>query len=237
MFITRLDELLAKRLGNAASQKQKAELCGIQYEFFRQIMNQTRNPPSDDKIMDAAKNLQLSERDAAELLILAAKDRAKGAEAKGILERVLDPEFFNATDKQDVMWIKEEHIIPIYTSIKAGDGEMHGEICGEIQIDSEHKTQRVFAIRVSGDSMANDLFSGEIALFVPVGKESANDNDIYAVEVEGWASWVIKYIKYDPSGMVQLISANSAFPVKEIDPKVSRVTLRGKLVESRRFRK
>jgi hypothetical protein len=36
--------------------------------------------------------------------------------------------------------------------------------------------------------------------------------------------------------MVQLISANQYYPVKEIDPKISRVVLRGKLIESRRFR-
>lgn len=241
MFTSKLDELLARRLGSSASQKQKAELCGLQYEFFRQIMNQTRNPPSDDKIMEISNNLGLNDDEAAELIILAVKDRAKEQTTKNVLEKVLNdiPKNDIGNVQHDPFEVVEKHTIPIYSTIKAGVGEMgiDGEIVGEVSIDDEYKKQKVFAVRVSGNSMEPEIFDGEIAIFKPVNGEARKDRDIFAVEVEGWASWVIKYVREDPSGMIQLISANQAYQVKEIDPKVCRVTLRGKLIESRRLRK
>lgn len=134
----------------------------------------------------------------------------------------------------------EDFNIPIYTTIKAGNGEMgitDGEVNGFISICSEYQKQKVFAIQVSGDSMATELHDGDIALFKPINGEPIREKDIFAVEIEGWSSWVVKFVRQDPSGMVQLISANPAYPVKEIDPKVSPVTLRGRLIESRRIRK
>jgi len=85
--------------------------------------------------------------------------------------------------------------------------------------------------------MSTELYDGEIALFKPINGDARREKDIYAVEVEGWSNWVVKFVREDASGMVQLISANQYYPVKEIDPKISRVTLRGKLIESRRIRK
>ena len=134
----------------------------------------------------------------------------------------------------------EDFNIPIYTTIKAGNGEMgitDGEVNGFISICSEYQKQKIFAIQVSGDSMATELHDGDIALFKPINGEPIREKDIFAVEIEGWSSWVVKFVRQDPSGVVQLISANPAYPVKEIDPKVSPVTLRGRLIESRRIRK
>jgi phage repressor protein C with HTH and peptisase S24 domain len=257
MFINRLDEFLVRRLGSKATSKEKAELCGLNYEFFRQIMNQTRNPPADDNIVKMSKKMKLLESETAELLLLAAKDRAKEPETKGILSKLLGEtaaaidDFEKNTTIGQIAAMRngpnnvvalpaEDHTIPIYTSIKAGNGEMgitDGETDGEITITDDYLKQKVFAVKVSGDSMADELYDGEIALFKPINGEPTRDRDIYAVEVEGWSSWVVKFVRHDPSGMVQLISANSAYPVKEINPKVSRVILRGRLIESRRIRK
>lgn len=96
---------------------------------------------------------------------------------------------------------------------------------------------KVFAMRVSGDSMMNELFDGEIAIFKPIDGDPIRNKDIYALEIESWSQWVIKFIHQDSSGMLQLISANKQYPVKEINPKVQNVTIKGKLIESRRIGK
>lgn len=237
-FTTRLDELLQKRLGSSSTQKQKAEACGLAYEFFRQIMTAVRNPPSDDRIMQISHKLGLVDHETVDLLVLAAKDRAKEPETKMFIQQILSTHGQKSPGASAVAGA--DHIIPVFASIRAGNGEFgitDGEKDGYITVDSSYEKMKVFAIRVSGDSMMSELFDGEIAIFKPLTPDPIKERNIYAVEVEGWSSWVVKHVRYDPSGMVQLISANSAYPVKEIDPRVNPVILRGKLIESRRIRK
>ncbi|MDD3001691.1 MAG: XRE family transcriptional regulator [Candidatus Riflebacteria bacterium] len=136
--------------------------------------------------------------------------------------------------------LDEPHILPVYSSIRAGNGDTgitDGEKEGSIFISDEYAKMKVFAMRVSGDSMMNELFDGEIAIFKPINGDPIRNKDIYAIEVESWGQWVIKFIHHDSSGTVQLISANKQYPVKEINPAVQNVILRGKLIESRRIRK
>lgn len=241
MFAQKLSGYIQRRFGSKLNLKQQAAVCGVGDEHFRQFMGGQSNPPSDDKIVEVAEKLQLSEKETKELLILAATDRAKNPETKSVLEKVLNdiPKNDIGNVQHDPFEIVEKHTIPIYSTIKAGVGEMgiDGEIVGEVSIDDEYKKQKVFAVRVSGNSMEPEIFDGEIAIFKPVNGEARKDRDIFAVEVEGWASWVIKYVREDPSGMIQLISANQTYQVREIDPKVCRVTLRGRLIESRRLRR
>lgn len=231
MFAQKLSRHIQKKFGSKLNLKQQAEACGVGDEHFRQFMNGQSNPPSDDKIVEIAGRLQLSEEETKELLILAASDRAKSPETKGILSRVLGPDFFK---RYQPIELKEDHKIPVYSTIKAGAGEMgvEGEIVDEISIDDDYRRQKVFAVRVSGNSMEPEIFDGEIAIFKPINGEPRKDRDIFAVEVEGWASWVIKFVREDASGMIQLISANQTYQVKEIDPKVNRVILRGPLLDA-----
>lgn len=256
-FIKQLEIHLDQLLGTSAEKNQRAEACGIDYNYYVMIASGAKNPPSDEKILEIAKNLGLNDSDAVKLMALAIRDKAKKPETKGLISRLLGKtaaaieDFEKNTTVGQIAAMRngpnnivalpaEDHTIPIYTSIKAGNGEMgitDGETDGEITITDDYLKQKVFAVKVSGDSMADELYDGEIALFKPINGEPTRDRDIYAVEVEGWSGWVVKFIRHDPSGMVQLISANSAYPVKEIDPRVSRVTLRGKLIESRRIRK
>lgn len=136
--------------------------------------------------------------------------------------------------------LDEPRILPVYSSIRAGNGDTgitDGEKEGSIFISDEYAKMKVFAMRVSGDSMMNELFDGEIAIFKPINGDPIRNKDIYAIEVESWGQWVIKFIHRDSSGTVQLISANKQYPVKEINPTVQNVILRGKLIESRRIRK
>lgn len=221
--------------------EQKADACGLKYEVMRQMLKGKH--PSDERIVEICNRLNLSSEAKSRLLLAKMQDKAK---SKGILESFGVP-IINGTSqlveaalkKNQPIELKEDHKIPVYSTIKAGAGEMgvEGEIVDEISIDDDYRRQKVFAVRVSGNSMEPEIFDGEIAIFKPINGEPRKDRDIFAVEVEGWASWVIKYVREDPSGMIQLISANQTYQVKEIDPKVTRVILRGKLVESRRIRK
>lgn len=249
-FAKQLELHLDRILGSSAEKRQRAEACGIDYNYYVMIASGAKNPPSDEKILEIAQKLKLSDHEAVNLMTLAIRDKAKEPETKGILARALEAmekrtaatnDFTKQKTPDNVIALKAEtHVIPIYTTIKAGNGEMgitDGEIDGEIFITDEYLKQKVFAIRVSGDSMAPELYDGEIALFKPINGEPTREKDIYAVEVEGWASWTVKFVRPDPSGNVLLISANPTYQVKEINPKASCVTLRGKLIESRRIRK
>jgi len=92
-FSKQLELYLDQRLGSAAKKKQRADATGLDYDYYVMIAAGKKNPPSDDKIIDVAKKLSLSTGETSELLILAAKDRAKEEptrQAWGYLERLID---------------------------------------------------------------------------------------------------------------------------------------------------
>lgn len=220
--------------------KQKADACGLEYEVMRQMLKGKH--PSDERIVEICERLKLCPEISGKLLMAKMQDRAKDAATKNVLKKVLEdiPRYDAGNVQSAPFEIVEDHKIPIYTTIKAGNGEMgiiDGESEGFITITDEYLKQKVFAVKVAGDSMVPELYDGEIAIFKPINGEPTRERDIYAVDVEGWTSWVVKFVKADPSGIVQLVSANSAYPVREIDPKQSKIALRGRLIESRRLRK
>ncbi len=263
MFSDKLN-LELEKLGYKSVQ-QKANACGLSYEYMRQVLK--GKPLSEERIFEIGKKLSLSEKVISELILLKTQDRAKNPETKGILSKILEESFGGGEGggsgfedgsgfgggagsglddgsgdetniPDNVKFLPKEFKVPVYSSIKAGSGELgitDGNVDGHIYISKEYIKQKVFCLRISGDSMKDRIFDGEVGIFKPINGEVVNDRGIYAIEVEGWASWVVKHIKHDPSGIVQLISANSAYPVKEIDPNVSNVIVRGRLIESRRL--
>ncbi len=187
-FRKQLGFYLTRKFGSTDDKKSWADACGLEYNYFVVIMSGAKKPPSEDKIIEIAKSLDLSDAETETLLALSLKEKAKSPETKGLLSRLLketseamDDFSRNTTLKQiiamrngpdNVVALKAEtHTIPIYTTIKAGNGEMgitDGESDGEISITEEYYKQKVFALRVSGDSMAPELYDGEIALFKPI---------------------------------------------------------------------
>lgn len=241
MFTNVLDLELERR-GYRTTQ-QKADACDVTYEAMRQILKDGKRL-SDEKVIEIGRKLGMPEEKIAEMIMAKVYDKTKEPEQRSILSVAIKSLSTRqlAQVGDEPAYIPEEKVtIPVYSSIKAGNGEMgitDGEPSGDtINIDDDYRKQKVFALRVSGDSMSPELYSGEIAIFKPINGEPLRDKDIYAVEIEGWSSWVVKFVRQDPSGSILLVSANSAYPVKEIDPKQSRVTLRGRLLESRRVRK
>ena len=125
MFAQKLSEHIQKRFGSKLNLKQQAEVCGVGDEHFRQFMGGQSNPPSDDKIVEVAGKLQLSEEETKELLILAASDRAKEPKTKGILSRVLGPDFCmkaNASGNTKPIELSptDYRVVPVWASVQAG---------------------------------------------------------------------------------------------------------------------
>lgn len=241
-MFTNLLDLELERRGYRTTQ-QKADVCEVGYETMRKILH-GKSHFADDRIIEIAKKIGVKDEIIAEMLVSKIYDKASTPEQRRIVATAIK----NMKEKKPAQvgdepaYIPEEkHTIPVYSSIIAGNSEMgitDGQPTGDvISIDDEYKKMGVFAMKISGDSMADDLYDGEIAIFKPINGEALRDKDIFAVEVEGWSSWSVKYVREDPSGIIQLISKNQAYPVREINPKVSQVILRGRLIESRRIRK
>ena len=165
-FRKQLGIYLTKRFGSTDNKRMWAEACGLDYNYFVVILSGAKSPPGEEKIIEIAKNLSLSEEETEKLLALALKEKAKSPETQRLLGRFLSGEPIDTkpTIIEDALRpyeIKEDHKIPIYSTIKAGNGEMgitDGESDGEISITEEYFKQRVFAIRVSGDSMAPEHY-------------------------------------------------------------------------------
>lgn len=241
MYTILLDQELERR--GYRTIQQKADALELEYEVMRQILKGEKHP-SDERIIEIGHKLKLSDEKIAEMIVSKVYDKSKLPGQRNIIAVAIK----NMKEKKPAQvgdepaYIPEEkHTIPVYSSIIAGNSEMgitDGQPTGDvISIDDEYKKMGVFAMKISGDSMADDLYDGEIAIFKPINGEALRDKDIFAVEVEGWSSWSVKYVREDPSGIIQLISKNQAYPVREINPKTSRVILRGRLIEIRRIRK
>ena len=66
-----------------------AEACGLDYNYFVVILSGAKSPPGEEKIIEIAKNLSLSEEETEKLLALALKEKAKSPETQGLLGKFL----------------------------------------------------------------------------------------------------------------------------------------------------
>jgi transcriptional regulator with XRE-family HTH domain len=134
--------------------------------------------------------------------------------------------------------ISTPHSIPVYSAIRAGNSvtnDFTGQEIDTIQISEQYLRDKVFSLKISGDSMFPDLSDGEYAIFKPFHtREVPSDKRIYAISVDGWAEWVIKRVRVDPRGLILLISANPAYKIIEVDPSINPVMIHGLLIESRK---
>lgn len=231
VFSIDLDRMGLKEL------KQKAEWFNVSYDYTRRA-SIGEKVFSDELIKQSAERLNYSEERIMQLLTMAAKERSDPEFTEfwsKISERMENPPSSNAAPEP---LPNEPNTITIYSSIRAGSSETgitEAEAIGVIDVPEEYARKGYFALRVSGDSMSPDLFDGEIAIFKPINGATPKPSDILAIEVAGWDQWVVKYAHLDPSGTVQLISKNNAYPVREV--KAKNVIIRGVLVESRRIRR
>lgn len=115
-FRKQLESYSDRLLGSAASKQQRADACGVDYNYSSNIESGTKNPPVDEKDLEIARRLRLRDPESVEPLAIA------------IQEKIKEPE----TLPKDVIKFEEEHTIPIYITIKADNGEM-GITEGEIE--------------------------------------------------------------------------------------------------------
>lgn len=181
MFSEKLNTELERR--GYKTVQQKADACGLSYEYMRQVLK--GKPLAEERVFEIGAKLKLSEDVIASLVANKVLDQAKVPATKEILSKLFCSEelqvkkqphnraLINQQIQADNLMNlpTEEYKIPIYTTIKAGNGEMgviEGETDGVITINEEYKKMKVFAVKVSGDSMANELYDGEIAIFKPI---------------------------------------------------------------------
>lgn len=131
----------------------------------------------------------------------------------------------------------DKYLMSIYAHVRGGcsDGELDGEIVGQMSCSEEYHRLKYFAMRVSGDSMAPRLNHGDVAIFRPFVKgEAINPKKIYCVCVEGWKECVAKLVEEQPDGIIRLISVNSAVhKPKDVNPSLKCVNILGVLKERR----
>jgi len=133
-FRKQLELHLDKLLGSTATKQQRADTCGVDYNYYVNIASGSRKPPSDEKILEISRKLKLGDKESVELLALAIQEKIKDQDTRGILDRYFDsdstptlkpslPETFAAPDNLVVL-NEEPHKIPIHInqSRKRGNG-------------------------------------------------------------------------------------------------------------------
>lgn len=185
MFTNLLDQELERR-GYKTTQ-QKADVCNVTYEAMRQILKDGKRL-SDEKVIEIGRKLGLPDEKIAEMVMAKVYDKAKEPEQRKVLSvaiKSLSTRPVVQIDGEPARIPEEKHTIPIYSSIIAGNAETgitDGQPTGDvISIDDEYKKMGVFAMKISGDSMADDLYDGEVAIFKPINGDPLRDKDFFGV--------------------------------------------------------
>lgn len=123
-------------------------------------------------------------------------------------------------------------LFPVVGRVCAGNGVLATEdIIGYESADSKYSVQDHFWLKVSGDSMAPRIDDGDYLL---IRKQTSLDSGDVGVFVVDGQEGVVKKVIYDENN-IELISFNPYYPpMKFSGPDVQRVTVCGKVVESKR---
>jgi predicted transcriptional regulator len=78
-FSRQLELYLQRRFGSAGDKRMMAEQSGIDYDYFVAILAGSRNPPSEEKIIEMGKRLKLTDEEVGLLLALSLKANAFAA--------------------------------------------------------------------------------------------------------------------------------------------------------------
>lgn len=225
--------------------QQKAERSGFNTEYLRQVLH-GHKVPSDDMIVEAGKKMKLSAEKTRELLIAAAKDRAKSEATKEFLEGFLtladDIGNTASNGKQIELPNHSYHLVPVYGSVQAGTGQLdekNAEVVDEVLLTADEYKAKCFAIQVTGDSMEPEIKDGDIGVFEPPDGLQPAENDVVAVELEGHGQWMIKRLKVVGSNKIELLSTNSKeYPPIKINLDAQNVAIKGILLRTvRKFKK
>jgi SOS-response transcriptional repressor LexA len=181
--------------------------------------------------------LKLSNAEKKKMILLAIAAKSKGEAEKTLLEIVDFIENSNTLQKIDNLEAKTE--VPVWAEIRAGTtdlSESDSNAAGVTGLTQNEIKEGYFCMKISGDSMKDELiFNGDIGIFAP-HNQTVNDQDIYAIEVEGYPVWLIKKICRLPNGKIALVSANADCKNEEIDQAETRISVKGRLIRTVRER-
>ena len=233
-----------ERLGYKTVQ-QKADACGLNYEYMRQVLK--GKALSEERIFEIGSKLKLSKGSIMGLLVAKIKDKAKKEETKKMLDEVL-----NSKGHLQIDHIvpgntlidppsEEFYKAPVYASIQAGCGDLcecNAEIVDEVLLTKEEHRSKCFCIQIAGDSMETLIRNGDIGVFEPPNGMQPAEGDIVAVELEGYAQWMVKALKILAGGKLELVSENPKHKPIKVNPRVEKISIKGILLRTvRKFKK
>lgn len=168
--------------------QQKAERSGFNTEYLRQVLH-GHKVPSDDMIVEACVKMKLSAEKTRELLIAAAKDRAKSEATKEFLEGFLalagDIDNKVSNGRPIKLPPSDYYTVPVWSSVQAGTGQLsekNTEVVDEVLLTAEEYKAKCFAIQITGDSMEPEIKDGDIGVFEPPDGLQPAENDVVALK-------------------------------------------------------
>lgn len=217
--------------------EQKADACGLQYEFMRQILKGKH--PSDERIVEICNKLSLSSELVGRLLVAKMQDRAKDPATKLVLEMALVKPSGNAQPIE--LPLTDYYTAPVWSSVQAGTGhlsEQTAEVVDEVLLATEEYKAKCFAIQIKGDSMEPEIKDGDIGIFEPPNGLQPAENDVVIVELEGHGQWMVKRLKINGPSRIELISSNQDNPPIRVSLDTEKIEIKGILLRTvRKFKK
>lgn len=223
------------------SVQQKAEQSGFNTEYLRQVLHGNK-VPSDDMIVEACEKMKLSTDKTRELLLAAAKDRAKEDNTKATIDRVFATSEAHGNCRPVSLPITDFYTVPVWSSVQAGTGQLSeksAEVVDEVLLTADEYKAKCFAIQINGSSMEPEIIDGDIGVFEPPNGLQPAENDVVVVELEGHGQWMVKRLKVVGSNRIELLSTNSKeYPPIKINLDAQNVAIKGILLRTvRKFKK
>jgi phage repressor protein C with HTH and peptisase S24 domain len=217
--------------------QQMADFSGINTEYLRQALHGKRIL-SDDIIVEACDKMKLSTEKTRELLLAAAKDRAKEPKTKDAWSHIFNSP---ASGTPFELPPTDYYTVPVWSSVQAGTGhlsEQTAEVVDEVLLATEEYKAKCFAIQIKGDSMEPEIKDGDIGIFEPPNGLQPAENDVVIVELEGHGQWMVKRLKINGPSRIELISSNQDNPPIRVSLDTEKIEIKGILLRTvRKFKK
>jgi len=166
-----LTMLRNKREKSGYTQNKFAKEIGITQPYYNTIeRGEVRNPPSEEVLDKMAVTLKMDEKTAEEFKYLAAVERTpaivlKRLEALQKKVKTLEGQLREKTLERFSGTIPFANAIPVFPRISAGLGALAEEEAEEyISVPGIKNTDKLFAVRVSGDSMEPTIRNSSLIL-------------------------------------------------------------------------
>jgi len=209
-----------KREKSGYTQNKFAKEIGITQPYYNNIeRGEVKNPPSEEVIVKMAHTLKLDSAATEEFKYLAAVERTPAIVLKKIdaLQKrikVLESALKEKTLDRFQGNLPFENAIPVFPRISAGLGALAEEVPTEyISVPGIKNTDKLFAVRVSGDSMEPTIRNASLILCRQCRELSNNEIGAFIVNEDAF----VKRLKVTDN-YVALISDNPNYNPIYIGP-------------------